>query len=78
MKTAISLPDDVFDEAERLAHDLDVSRSELYRRAIEEYLARHLSDRITQALDRVASELGSRSDPFVSSAARRAFDRTEW
>ena len=78
MKTAISLPDEIFDEAERLAHALDVSRSELYRRAIVEYVARHASDRITQTLDRLSSELDMRSDPFVSRAAKRAFDRTEW
>jgi Arc/MetJ family transcription regulator len=42
MKTAISLPDPLFDMAERVAAELKLSRSELYRDALEEYLrARH-------------------------------------
>src|SRR5207245_3739515 len=41
MKTAVSLPDDVFDQAERLARRLRKSRSALYREAIAEYVARH-------------------------------------
>ena len=41
MKTAISLPDDLFDSADELAQQLGVSRSELYARAVAEYLAKH-------------------------------------
>ena len=35
MKTAVSIPDHVFDAAERLAEKLGISRSELYQRALE-------------------------------------------
>src|SRR6266511_1777128 len=41
MKTAISIPDDVFEEAERLATELQTSRSQLYSRALQEFVARH-------------------------------------
>ncbi|MFL5301088.1 MAG: ribbon-helix-helix protein, CopG family, partial [Anaeromyxobacteraceae bacterium] len=51
MKTAISLPDDLFEQAERLARRLDKSRSELYREAVAEYVARHDPEAITAALD---------------------------
>ncbi|MGH7566907.1 MAG: ribbon-helix-helix protein, CopG family [Gemmatimonadota bacterium] len=78
MKTAISLPDEVFEQAEKLVQRLGVSRSELYRRALEEYLARHVSDRITLALDRLSEEIDTRPDAFVSEAGRRTLDRTEW
>lgn len=41
MKTAVSIPDDVFEEAERLAMDLQTSRSQLYSRALRELVASH-------------------------------------
>jgi predicted transcriptional regulator len=78
MKTAISLPDDIFDQAERLARNLALSRSELYRRALEDYLARHVPDRVTRALDELSDELDTRPDPFVSAAGRLIIDRAEW
>jgi metal-responsive CopG/Arc/MetJ family transcriptional regulator len=78
MKTAVSLPDDVFDEAERLARRLKKSRSELYRQAIAEYVARHDPEGVTDVLNRVASELDTRTDAFASAAARRTLEQTEW
>ena len=78
MKTAISLPDDIFRDADRLARRLGKSRSRLYLEAVVEYLARHDPDAITAALDRVARELGIGVDPFSSAAARRLLDRSEW
>ena len=57
MKTTISLPDDVFEEAERLARRLKKSRSELYREALAEYVARHDSDAMTVAMNRVAEKV---------------------
>jgi metal-responsive CopG/Arc/MetJ family transcriptional regulator len=38
MKTAVSLPDDLFRQADAAARRLRVSRSELYSKAIEEFL----------------------------------------
>jgi predicted transcriptional regulator len=78
MKTAISLPDEVFRQAERLAQRLKKSRSELYREALAEYVARHDPDAITVALDEVAERVETRPDPFALAAARRALERTEW
>lgn len=78
MKIAISLPDELFEQAERLAERWELARSELYRRALEEYLARHVPDRVTRTLDRLSTELDSRSDEFVSAAGRRTLNRTKW
>ena len=82
MKIAISIPDSLFEEAERMARRLKRSRSELYRRALADYLALHSSDQVTDAMDRTldALESGGRSSPdeFVASAARRVLHRTEW
>jgi predicted transcriptional regulator len=78
MKTAISLPDDVFDQAERLARRLRKSRSELYREAVAEYVARHEPEAITEAMNRVADQVDTRPDAFSAEAGRRVVERTEW
>jgi predicted transcriptional regulator len=80
MKTAVSVPDDVFQEAERLARSAGKSRSEVYSAALREYVARHAPDAVTEALNRVMEELGEEAAPddFVTSAARRSLNSSEW
>jgi antitoxin MazE6 len=78
MKTAISIPDDVFAGAERLARHTKKSRSQLFSDAVREYVARHAAEEVTDAMDRVCEALGSSTDKFVSSAARRILERSEW
>jgi len=78
MKTAVSLPDDLYDEAEKLADELGKSRSQLYQEAVREYVYRHQPEAITEAMNRVVDELDSRPDPFLTEAARRILERTEW
>ena len=53
MKTAISIPDDVLQQIERLTRRLPLSRSALYRRAVGKYL-RHARAAMTDALDGLA------------------------
>ena len=78
MKTAVSVPNEVFERADRLAKRLEVSRSELYSRALREYLARHSPDEVTQALDRVCKDIDTSSEDFVREASRRILEATEW
>lgn len=78
MKTAVSLPDKVFRAAERHARRARKSRSQLYAEALSEYLARHAPDEVTEAMNRVVEQLPTRRDPFVSAAARRILERSEW
>ncbi len=78
MKTAISLPDEVFEKAEQLANRLKVSRSELYARALQDYVRRHAPDAVTDAYDQICSELESKPDEFTLRAARATFKRAEW
>jgi metal-responsive CopG/Arc/MetJ family transcriptional regulator len=78
MKTAVSIPDDVFEGAERLARQTKKSRSRLFSDAVKEYVARHAPDDVTVAMDQVCAELGNSKDAFVSSAARRILERSEW
>ena len=78
MKTAVSIPDDLFKGAERLARKTKKSRSRLFSDALKEYLARHTPDSVTEAMNRAWVELGEGEDEFVSSAARLVLERTEW
>lgn len=78
MKTAVSIPDDVFEDAERLASRLQTSRSKLYARALAEFVARHDDDRVTTLMDQAVRESGGESDLFLQAAARQASQRVEW
>jgi predicted transcriptional regulator len=78
MKTAISVPDEIFENAERLAKRLKRSRSELYSRALAEYLARHATDQVTEAMNEVLASVEEPADSFTTGAARRALRRNEW
>jgi len=79
MKTAVSLPDAIYDGAERYARRTRKSRSQLYAEALAEYLARHAPDEVTEDMNAVVDQLGpSASDPFVASAARRRLESVEW
>lgn len=78
MKTAISIPDEVFLAAERHARRLHKSRSQLYAEALAEYLSRHAPEEVTEAMNQVVDKLDSDRDPFVHAAAYRALQRAEW
>ena len=78
MKVAVSIPDDVFEEAESLAKHLKASRSEIYSRALGEYLGRHAPSRVTDQMNKVIAAIGEESDPFSERAGRRVMRRVEW
>lgn len=78
MKTAVSIPDEIFAEAERLARRTKRSRSEVFSRALAEYVARHSPDRVTEAMDRVLADLEEPADAFAVAAGHRVLARTEW
>lgn len=74
MKTAVSIPDDVFEQAERMAHDLNISRSELYARALRALV--HHDQSVTDRLNRVHDAVAP--DPAVEAASRRLLLDAEW
>jgi len=78
MKTAISVPDDVFEDAERLARRTKKSRSQLISEALKEYVARHAPEEVTETMNRVCEDLGDAVDDFVLATARRVLERSEW
>ena len=81
MKTAISVPDELFEEADRLAKRLKKSRSRLYSQALAEFIARHSPDEVTEAMDRALAKLDKADrtpDPALQAAARRLLRKVEW
>jgi metal-responsive CopG/Arc/MetJ family transcriptional regulator len=78
MKTAVSIPDDLFRRADAYASRSGKSRSELYREALDDYLARRDPQAITDALNALADDLAEDHSGFVEQAARSALQRSEW
>jgi hypothetical protein len=78
MKTAVSIPDEVFEKAERLARRMKKSRSEVFSRALSEYVARHAPDHVTETMNEVCDEIGLEPDRFISAASKRLLERTDW
>ena len=78
MKTAVSIPDEVFEKVERLARRARRSRSEVFSAALKEYVARHAPDEVTDAMNRVCDQVGDQHDAFVAAVGRRALERAEW
>jgi antitoxin MazE6 len=80
MKTAISLPDELFHAVERLVRLSRRHRSEVYADALRDYVARHSQDQVTAAPNRVMEHLddSAQNDGFVAAAARHTLTKTEW
>ncbi|HUI83906.1 MAG TPA: hypothetical protein VL240_06770 [Candidatus Binatia bacterium] len=78
MKTAVSIPDEIFQKAERFAKRRRCSRSRIFSDALREYLTRHSGDEVTEAVNRACREIGQAQDSFSAAAAYRALVRTEW
>ena len=78
MKTAISVPDDVFEEADRLAQRLGKSRSQLYTEAMIEFLSRHDPHTITKRLNEVLDSISEPDDRFVTETSRSILEKVEW
>lgn len=80
MKTAISVPDDVFEKAEQLARRENRSRSDVYTAAVREYVARYSPDDLTDTIDRALDALGDGAEPddFLRAAARVRLTDATW
>jgi hypothetical protein len=79
MKTAISLPDKLFHKADQLAKQQGLSRSELYARALEDYVEKQFSkETLLENLNRVYGEDPGELDPAFRAVVRRMFEDNEW
>ena len=78
MKTAVSVPDDLFRMAEAAARRLRVSRSKLYATAISEFLDRQRTDAVTERLNEVYSRRPAKVDSALLRAQLRSLDKDSW
>jgi metal-responsive CopG/Arc/MetJ family transcriptional regulator len=78
VKTAISLPDPIFEEAEALAQHLGVSRSELYTKALRAYLQRYSRARTLSKLNEVYAEESSELDPVMAKMQFMSLPHEDW
>ena len=78
MKTAISIPDPLFKEAEAAAKDLGLSRSKLIQTALEEFLGRRRDEEVTAALNRSLAKHPDEIDPFLQQFVLEGMKQTEW
>ncbi len=78
MKTAISIPDELFTVAEQFAHQRGLSRSELYTTALRQYLQAHRSEAIIEQLNAIYDSEPSTLDPALARAQARSLPKDEW
>jgi metal-responsive CopG/Arc/MetJ family transcriptional regulator len=78
MKTAISIPDHLFDEAEKVAQRLGMSRSELYTNAVSEYLREHKGEKVTEKLNEVYQQESSELDSVSHALQFASLIKDEW
>ena len=78
MKTAISIPDSVFEAAEELADRMGISRSRLYSRAIERFVADHQGQSVTERLDKLYGDEAARVDPLLDTLQIATLDSEDW
>jgi hypothetical protein len=80
MKTAVSLPDPLFEAADRLARQLGKSRSQLYAEALQALLERHRDDDITARLDEIydAEPELAKLDPVLDALQLEVLRREKW
>ena len=78
MKTAVSLPNDLFKQADAVARRLRVSRSQLYASAISEFLDRHQAESVTKRLNEIYSRKPAKVDAVLLRAQLKSVKKNSW
>jgi len=78
MKIAISIPDPLFQAAEGLVQRLGVSRSQLYAKAISEYMAAHKNQNVTEILNEIYQDEPSSLDAELHSMQLHSLSKEKW
>ncbi len=78
MKTAISVPDDLFRTAEAAARRLRVSRSKLYATALADFLERQQSATITERLNEIYKRRPAKLDPALHRGQLKSIQKESW
>lgn len=78
MKTAVSIPDDVFEAADRAAKRLGVSRSEFYARAVARLVHELRAQDVTRRLDEVYAAEPAVLDAALGAAQAASIEDEQW
>lgn len=80
MKTAVSIPDPLFEAAERLAKSQGKSRSQLYAEALKSYLERHSDEAVIRRIDEIvaADPDATKLDPVLDALQLETLRKVEW
>jgi metal-responsive CopG/Arc/MetJ family transcriptional regulator len=78
MKTAISIPDEIYQSADQLAKRLGMSRSELYSKAVSIFINAHQNEAVTKALDQIYEKEKSGIDPVINVMQLKSLPKEEW
>lgn len=78
MKTAISLPDTIFEQADQLASQLHISRSQLYVIALEKFIKDNAVSDITKRIDAFIADHGQPVDPVFINSSLHEMKKVEW
>ena len=78
LKTVLSIPSDLYRDAERAAARLGLSRSDFYARAVAEYMARRRETAVTKRLDAVYRRTTAPLDPVLAAMQYASLPSDEW
>jgi metal-responsive CopG/Arc/MetJ family transcriptional regulator len=78
MKTTISLPNEIFEEAEALAKQLGLSHSELYTKALQAYLQKYNRHQTLNKLNELYSQESSELDLFLARMQFVSIESNDW
>ena len=76
MKTAVSLPDDLFEKVEELAEELHLSRSRIFAEAVQDYIAKRKNEEILRTLNTVYSEAETEAEKTLRKYSKKRYART--
>lgn len=78
MKTAISIPDTIFQQAEKTARQLKITRSELYAKAVVAFVEQHHTQGVTEKLNEIYAAENSKLEPGFTLAQTAMLNAEDW
>ena len=78
MKVAVSIPDDVFADAEQIVRQMQTSRSDVYARALAAFVSLHDMDKVTSTLNAVVDSVNETGDSLIKTGALQLLKHSEW
>ena len=78
MKTAISIPDQIFSQADRFARLRKMTRSALFTIAVDEYIQHHRQDDVTDKLNEIYAKTDSSLDPVLNNLQILSLPKEDW